>query len=541
MLKIVSFSRFNCVFILFMLVFCIFGSYLVSSFGMESNSNSGIGPKNDTSGQDNIENQTADSNTSKNKSIDADKSDKTNSSVFNELMNKLKKKKENIDPEYIKFFVEKFGITEDCIVKCIDENPNLSGKDLYSAIYNSHIRQPTTKYKTKNSNTTNNQDDIKKSIYFGDIARTKKTISNELAEELIKINKNLTKDEIKSLMFLGNFNEDQITQVIKNNHDKYYSEICMSILNGDSGSVNDIQKSNAEQQNIKQTETEKKQKEVYNVMPDFFNTISDEGLNKNGTKENQYKTIEKENEWNNIKNKDEDTNSKKKYINTSLSGDDDYTGECLKNNDSIDGDSVNNVIKSEGKDQDQAFNTDNKYETLIENIITKGYKEGAHKDGNFVIRHSHNNLELDNAMTEQRKSSSSSLFENIKYFSSVIVPCFITSIGGYDNTWKKLFWRFSIFRSNFWLAYGLNYNIVSDLKIPFINYNIDLDLHLLGVNVIAAIEAKLLFVTICNQDENSENYVFDFRTALNTWQFLDLEIKVCKYYSISLNILQLLA
>ena len=146
----------------------------------------------------------------------------------------------------------------------------------------------------------------------------------------------------------------------------------------------------------------------------------------------------------------------------------------------------------------------------------------------------------DDVNTDHKKSSSSSLFENIKYFSPVIVPYFITSIGGYNNTWKKLFWRFSIFRSNFWLAYGLNYNIVSDLKIPFINYNIDLDLHIFGFNVIALIEAKLLFNIICNPNEKSRKKVFVFWTAGNTLQVLDLEIKVCKYYSISLNIWLLL-
>jgi len=158
----------------------------------------------------------------------------------------------------------------------------------------------------------------------------------------------------------------------------------------------------------------------------------------------------------------------------------------------------------------------------------------------FGMKTSDGSNSYDDLNTEQKKSSSSSLFENIKYFSPVIVPCFITGIGGYNNTWKKLSGKFYLCRSNFWLAYGLNYNIVSDLKIPFINYNIDLDLHIFGFNVIAFIEACLLFCTICNQDVNSENAVFVTATALNTLQFLDLEIKVCKYYSISLNIFPLL-
>ena len=161
--------------------------------------------------------------------------------------------------------------------------------------------------------------------------------------------------------------------------------------------------------------------------------------------------------------------------------------------------------------------------------------------GSNSTNHDNGTFNLNSDGTDHKKSSSSSLFENIISFSPVIVPYFITGIGGYNNTWKKLFGKFYLCRSNFWLAYGLNYNIVSDLKIPFINYNIDLDLHIFGFNVIAYIEACLLFSTICNQDKNSENAVFAVKTALNTWQFLDLEIKVCKYYSISLNILQLLA
>ena len=156
--------------------------------------------------------------------------------------------------------------------------------------------------------------------------------------------------------------------------------------------------------------------------------------------------------------------------------------------------------------------------------------------GSNSTNHDNGTFNLNSDGTDHKKSSSSSLFENIISFSPVIVPYFITGIGGYNNTWKKLFGKFYLCRSNFWLAYGLNYNIVSDLKIPFINYNIDLDLHLLCFNVIALIEASLLFNIICNQDKKSKNYGFAFWTAVNTLQFLDLEIKVCKYYSISLNI-----
>jgi hypothetical protein len=124
----------------------------------------------------------------------------------------------------------------------------------------------------------------------------------------------------------------------------------------------------------------------------------------------------------------------------------------------------------------------------------------------------------------------------------------ITGIGGYDNKWKPLKWGLYWFRSNLWLAYGLNKRIYE-------NKYIDVDLHIFGFNILAVLGNIIInniHITI-NQAMSSKDFL---NQATKTWQekiaiiitdfclflsrhdiqILDVEIKVFKYWSISLNL-----
>ena len=134
-------------------------------------------------------------------------------------------------------------------------------------------------------------------------------------------------------------------------------------------------------------------------------------------------------------------------------------------------------------------------------------------------------------------------------------PGLITGIGGYDNTWKPLKWGLYWYRHNiysisiidnilekllsfgdkipifgtlnrlFWpfLMGGVNYHV--PFKFPFTNF--DMDLHIFGFNHLATFENVLLaFVGISTS-----------RISYHKLQFFDLEIKVAKYYSISINMI----
>jgi len=126
----------------------------------------------------------------------------------------------------------------------------------------------------------------------------------------------------------------------------------------------------------------------------------------------------------------------------------------------------------------------------------------------------------------------------------------ITGIGGYNNTWKPLKenWGLYWYRSNPWLAYGLNKRIYDS------NY-IDVDLHILGINFLVFLEATIIQSihnginpAISSKDflqqsqktwkEKIAIFITNFCSLLggiNTLQILDFEIKVFKYWSISLN------
>ena len=127
----------------------------------------------------------------------------------------------------------------------------------------------------------------------------------------------------------------------------------------------------------------------------------------------------------------------------------------------------------------------------------------------------------------------------------------ITGIGGYNNTWKPLKenWGLYWYRSNPWLAYGLNKRIYDS------NY-IDVDLHILGINFLAFLEAIIIqgIHNEINQAMSSKDFLNQSQQktwqekiaiiitnfcyllgGINIFQILDFEIKVFKYWSISLN------
>ena len=136
-------------------------------------------------------------------------------------------------------------------------------------------------------------------------------------------------------------------------------------------------------------------------------------------------------------------------------------------------------------------------------------------------------------------------------------PGLITGIGGYDNTWRPLnenrglYWyRHNIYSISIidnllekFLSFcdkipifgkfnrigwsfvrgGVNYHI--PFKFPFTNF--DMDLHIFGLNFLANFEDGLLaFIDI-----------FNGFISYHIFQVLDLEIKVAKYYSISINMI----
>jgi hypothetical protein len=136
-------------------------------------------------------------------------------------------------------------------------------------------------------------------------------------------------------------------------------------------------------------------------------------------------------------------------------------------------------------------------------------------------------------------------------------PGLITGIGGYDNTWRPLnenrglYWyRHNIYSISIidnllekFLSFcdkipifgklnrigwsfvrgGVNYHI--PFKFPFTNF--DMDLHIFGINFLANFEDGLLaFIDI-----------FNGFISYHIFQVLDLEIKVAKYYSISINMI----
>ena len=126
----------------------------------------------------------------------------------------------------------------------------------------------------------------------------------------------------------------------------------------------------------------------------------------------------------------------------------------------------------------------------------------------------------------------------------LFAPGLITGIGGYDNKWEPLKWGLYLFRSNLWLAYGLNKHICDS------NY-IDVDLHILGINFLSFLENIIIkyaikcdYIAIVNKydvgiPKANDNYFyivyFMWLFVVHTFQFLDFEIKVFKYWSISLN------
>lgn len=118
---------------------------------------------------------------------------------------------------------------------------------------------------------------------------------------------------------------------------------------------------------------------------------------------------------------------------------------------------------------------------------------------------------------------------------------------GYNNTWIPLIkdWNLYVYKTHkFWFAYGINYNIVSQWKIPYINYNIALDLHLLGINILLVVyHPRALFALLgaLNILRIPEKCMLEgAQILLNCFQILDFEIALCEYYSISLNVVPMI-
>ena len=169
---------------------------------------------------------------------------------------------------------------------------------------------------------------------------------------------------------------------------------------------------------------------------------------------------------------------------------------------------------------------------------------------NNVHLNNNNNNNIDNIIKKNFNKCLHKLSSDTKIFLS-FANGLITGIGGYNNTWKPLKenWGLYWYRSNPWLAYGLNKRIYDS------NY-IDVDLHILGINFLAFLESIIILsihITINKEMLSSETFlnqaqktwqekiviiITNFCTLLGIgmYQFLDVEIKVFKYWSISLNL-----
>ena len=199
-----------------------------------------------------------------------------------------------------------------------------------------------------------------------------------------------------------------------------------------------------------------------------------------------------------------------------------------------------------------SFGMENVNENLKKNEI-KDLKKNENKDLKKIENKDNDEINLigvtlknrANTLKDLKNSYIAQLSPGIALLLS-FAPGLITGIGGYNNTWKPLKenWGLYWYRSNPWLAYGLNKRIYDS------NY-IDVDLHILGINFLFLLGTIMMVWhkaatdnTIGDNDykirDNFYIYVYIFLFFYHTFQILDFEIKVFKYWSISLNLSVLL-
>lgn len=116
----------------------------------------------------------------------------------------------------------------------------------------------------------------------------------------------------------------------------------------------------------------------------------------------------------------------------------------------------------------------------------------------------------------------------------LFIDVFVSGLGGYNNTWKPILnsERWYFYRNEFLnhIAFGINYRIYSQFNIPYVNHKVDVDLHIIGFNILTITMCYTLMMVLFQGVGES------WKIATKYFQFFDLEIAVCKYYSISLNI-----
>ena len=116
----------------------------------------------------------------------------------------------------------------------------------------------------------------------------------------------------------------------------------------------------------------------------------------------------------------------------------------------------------------------------------------------------------------------------------LFINVFVSGLGGYNNTWKPILnsERWYFYRNEFLnhIALGINYRIYSQFNIPYVNHKVDVDLHIIGFNILTITMCYILMMVLFQGVWES------WKNATKYLHFFDLEIAVCKYYSISLNI-----
>ena len=72
---------------------------------------------------------------------------------------------------------------------------------------------------------------------------------------------------------------------------------------------------------------------------------------------------------------------------------------------------------------------------------------------------------------------------------------------------------------------------MSSINIPYVNHKIDIDLHIIGFNSLPMLAT--IGVTLMSLFQGTAEFL---KIAANCFQLFDLEIAVFKYWSISLNL-----
>ena len=123
----------------------------------------------------------------------------------------------------------------------------------------------------------------------------------------------------------------------------------------------------------------------------------------------------------------------------------------------------------------------------------------------------------------------------------LLISNFISCFGKYDNTFESRLGLYIYTSHLYWLlGFGVNYKT----NLNFHNTNCEIKLHILGINVVNLALAFILAMYNNSYDGNNniEKVKYHFLQALipslfhTSLQILEIEVYICDYYSIRINI-----